>query len=79
MEHGQRFPSDRVLMEMAEKLDLDPDDFLLAAWSDRSPGLDRALRRRGIELPSGGEEDVVNAAAVHFENGHANGRLNGLL
>ncbi len=35
MEHGLRFPSDKVLMEIAEKLGLDPEELLLAAYCDR--------------------------------------------
>jgi transcriptional regulator with XRE-family HTH domain len=78
MEHGQRFPSDRVLMEIAQKLDLDSDDFLLAAWCDRSPGLDNVLLRRGVRLPDGAEiEADANGAARNLETGHLNGHRNG--
>jgi transcriptional regulator with XRE-family HTH domain len=80
MEHGQRFPSDRVLMEIAERLDLDADDFLLAAWCDRSPGLDKVLRDRGVELPTAEDEEAeepvnghgsVNGFEPRARNGHA--------
>lgn len=73
MEHGQRFPSDRVLMEIAERLDLDADDFLLAAWCDRSPGLDKVLRDRGVELPSAGDEEALNGSVNGVEHGARNG------
>lgn len=73
MEHGQRFPSDRVLMDIAQRLDLNPDEFLLAAWCDRSPGLDKVLRERGIHLPCGVDEEVMSGV-----NGSSNGHeLNG--
>lgn len=51
MEHGLRFPSDKVLREIAERLELDPDELILAAYADRSPMLARVLEKRGIALP----------------------------
>lgn len=75
MEHGQRFPSDKVLMEIAQRLDLDSDNFLLAAWCDRSPGLDKVLRERGLELPIGSEEEVVNGIPHELKLGGGNGSL----
>jgi len=54
MEHGLRFPSDKVLLEIAERLKVDPGDLLMAAYCDRSPQLAEVLEHRGLELP---EED----------------------
>lgn len=72
MEHGQRFPSDRVLMEIAGRLDLDADDFLLAAWCDRSPGLDKVLQDRGVELPSADDDHQNgNGSRTPPRNGQA--------
>ena len=51
MEDGSRFPSDFVLETIAQRLNLDPDDLLLAAYCDRSPALATALRGRGIAMP----------------------------
>lgn len=45
MEGGTRFPSDRELLRIARKLRLDPDELLIAAYSDRSPALAAALER----------------------------------
>lgn len=59
MEHGLRFPSDKVLMEMAERLQVDPGDLLLAAYCDRSPQLAEELTRRGVELPEEDQEALA--------------------
>ena len=52
MEDGSRFPSDFVLETIAKRLNLNPDDLLLAAYCDRSPALATALRGRGILMPA---------------------------
>ncbi len=59
MEHGLRFPSDKVLLEMAERLQVDPGDLLLAAYCDRSPQLADELTRRGVELPEEDREAIA--------------------
>lgn len=65
MEHGQRFPSDKVLLDIAGRLGLEPTEFLLAAWCDRSPDLDRVLRELGVHLPAAGSpERPENGDAV---------------
>lgn len=51
MEHGLRFPSDEVLLGIAERIDRDSSELLLAAYADRSPLLAKVLAERGIELP----------------------------
>jgi len=56
MEHGLRFPSDKVLLEIADRLGESPDQLLLAAYCDRSPLLAEVLKARGIAIPPGGEE-----------------------
>ena len=60
MEYGHRSPSDRVLADMASRLELDPAEFLIAAWSDRSPELARVLRKRGIEFVCSEEEETAD-------------------
>jgi transcriptional regulator with XRE-family HTH domain len=60
MEHGLRYPSDKVLMEIAERLGVDPEEMFLAAYCDRSPMLAQVLRDRGVTLPEG---DGLPAAA----------------
>ncbi len=67
MEHGLRFPSDKVLLEIADRLAEDPEDLFLAAYCDRSPTLARVLRGRGIELPKGLGESEVESGAVSNE------------
>jgi transcriptional regulator with XRE-family HTH domain len=54
MEHGLRFPSDKVLVEIAQKLGLDQDELFLAAYCDRSSQLARVLGSRGVEIPVDG-------------------------
>jgi transcriptional regulator with XRE-family HTH domain len=57
VEHGERYPSDKVLLEIAECLGEDPEELFLAVYCDRSPYLAQVLRGRGITLPEGEEED----------------------
>ena len=57
MEHGMRHPSDRVLIEIADRLGLDSSELLLAAYCDRSPMLARVLETRGIEVEPGTVEE----------------------
>jgi len=63
MEHGLRFPSDKVLLEIADRLAEDPEELFLAAYCDRSPTLARVLRGRGIQIPEGvGEPEAESEA-----------------
>lgn len=65
MEHGMRHPSDRVLVEIADRLGLDSSELLLAAYCDRSPMLARVLETRGIEVEPGvGEETTVTTVTT---------------
>jgi transcriptional regulator with XRE-family HTH domain len=57
MEHGLRFPSDKVLLDIAERLGVNSEELLLAAYCDRSPELARVLRRRGVAIPVGSEAE----------------------
>lgn len=57
MEHGLRFPSDKVLLDIAERLSVNPEELLLAAYCDRSPQLTSVLKRRGLAIPVGSEEE----------------------
>jgi len=59
MEHGMRHPSDRVLVEIADRLGLDSSELLLAAYCDRSPMLARVLDTRGIEVEPGTVEETT--------------------
>ena len=59
MEHGMRHPSDRVLVESADRLGLDSSELLLAAYCDRSPMLARVLDTRGIEVEPGVAEETT--------------------
>lgn len=52
LEEGIRLPSDEVLMEIAEALDLDFRQLILAAYCDRSPTLEETLRGCGVEIPN---------------------------
>ncbi len=58
MEHGLRFPSDKVLLDIADRLGESSDELLLAAYCDRSPLLAEVLKSRGISVPPGGEEEL---------------------
>lgn len=76
MEHGQRFPSDKVLLEIAGRLEVEASELLLAAWCDRSPDLGKVLQDRGLALP--GEEELEErtepdpARAIQAKvNGHS--------
>ena len=65
MEHGMRHPSDRGLVEIADRLGLDSSELLLAAYCDRSPMLARVLETRGIEVEPGvAEETTVTTATT---------------
>jgi len=59
MEHGMRHPSDRVLVEIADRLSLDASELLLAAYCDRSPMLARVLETKGIDVEPGTAEGVT--------------------
>lgn len=50
MEHGLRYPSDKVLADIAQRLDLDAEELLLAAYCDRSQALAKVLAGRGIAI-----------------------------
>ena len=71
MEHGLRFPSDKVLMEIAQRLELDSEKLLLAAYCDRSPLLAKVLAGRGIEIaahqPEGAGGEVEEKAEAEEE------------
>lgn len=62
MEHGLRYPSDKVLLDIAQRLDLDADELLLAAYCDRSTYLAKVLAGRGIQIaahkPAGSPEEA---------------------
>ncbi len=60
MEHGLRFPSDKVLIEIAEKLGKDAEELFLAAYCDRSPHLAEVLVDRGVEIPADPDEGVTD-------------------
>ena len=62
MEHGMRHPSDRVLVEISDRLGLDSSELLLAAYCDRSPMLARVLETRGIEVEPGEAEETTTEA-----------------
>ena len=49
IEEGLRLPSDQIVAQIAECLDLDPEELLIAAYCDRSEPLARALARRGVK------------------------------
>ena len=63
MEHGLRFPSDKVLLDIADRLGESSEELLLAAYCDRSPLLAEVLKARGIAIPVGGEEVIEPTAA----------------
>jgi transcriptional regulator with XRE-family HTH domain len=65
MEHGLRFPSDKVLLEIAERLKVDPGELLMAAYCDRSPQLAEVLEQRGLDLPE--EDQAVLARELEQE------------
>jgi transcriptional regulator with XRE-family HTH domain len=48
MERGNRLPSDQILMNIAQQLELDPQALIVAAYSDRSPILRRILADKGL-------------------------------
>jgi len=62
MEHGLRFPSDKVLLEIAERLEVDSGNLLLAAYCDRSTQLADVLIARGLELPEEDQEVLAREA-----------------
>ncbi len=62
MEHGLRFPSDKVLLEIAQRLNENPENLLLAAYCDRSPLLADVLEGRGVAIPEGEPEANTQAA-----------------
>ncbi|MFT7484667.1 MAG: transcriptional regulator with XRE-family HTH domain [Candidatus Paceibacteria bacterium] len=64
MEHGLRFPSDKVLLEIASRLGENPERLLLAAYCDRSPLLAEVLSGRGVAVPEGEDAPIVRAAAA---------------
>ncbi|HIG11669.1 MAG: helix-turn-helix transcriptional regulator [bacterium] len=59
MEHGLRFPSDKVLLDIADRLGENADELLLAAYCDRSPLLAEVLEARGVTIPPVGVEPIV--------------------
>jgi transcriptional regulator with XRE-family HTH domain len=64
MEHGLRFPSDKVLQEIAGRLGANPDELLLAAYCDRSLPLANVLGARGVLIPEGQEEPAAQGTAM---------------
>lgn len=64
MEHGLRFPSDKVLLDIADRLGESSEELLLAAYCDRSPLLAEVLKGRCIAIPAGGEEILEPAPAA---------------
>jgi transcriptional regulator with XRE-family HTH domain len=75
MEAGFRLPSDKVLLDIANILERDASEFLLAAWCDRSPELGEVLLRLGVPVPEPLPEDPKPPA---YEGewdgfGHGNG------
>ena len=64
MEHGLRFPSDKVLLEIAEKLGVSSEEMFLAAYCDRSPMLAEVLRERGVELPEGDGTPIAEDQSI---------------
>jgi len=48
IEEGLRLPSDQIVAQIAECLDLDEEQLLIAAYCDRSEPLARALARHGV-------------------------------
>ena len=55
IEEGLRLPSDQIVAQIADSLDLDPEELLIAAYCDRSEPLARALARRGVAGSESGE------------------------
>ncbi len=87
IEEGLRLPSDQIVAQIAECLDLDPEELLIAAYCDRSEPLAKALAHRGVKDCLGAEtEDALpgerpaplsfrpNSARV--ERGETNGLTN---
>jgi len=64
MEHGLRFPSDKVLLEIAGRLGENPKQLLLAAYCDRSPLLAGVLSDHGVPIPEGEPEPKEEASPV---------------
>lgn len=48
IEEGLRLPSDQIVAQIAECLDLDTEELLIAAYCDRSEPLARALAKHGV-------------------------------
>ena len=59
MEHGLRFPSDKVLLDIADRLGESSEELLLAAYCDRSPLLAEVLKARGVAVPPSGDEPEI--------------------
>ncbi len=62
MEHGSRFPSDKVLLDIAKRLGIESGMMILAAYADRSPTLVEALEVRGVSLPAEDPEILAREA-----------------
>ena len=69
MEHGMRHPSDRVLIEIADRLGLDASELLLAAYCDRSPMLAQVLETKGIDVEPGTTEGATETAGSQRATG----------
>jgi transcriptional regulator with XRE-family HTH domain len=67
MEHGLRFPSDKVLLEIARRLNENPENLLLAAYCDRSSLLAEVLNNQGVDIPPGEAENATVAAKTGEE------------
>ncbi len=48
LEEGLRLPSDGIVEQIADCLDLDADELLIATYCDRSQALARVLTERGV-------------------------------
>lgn len=55
MEEGLRLPSDEIIQQISEKLEIDVDELILATYCDRSSLLSQALQARGIVSPGPAE------------------------
>ena len=63
LEEGLRYPSDDVLVGIANRLDLDPKELILEAYCDRSPILREAITSLMADV------DGTGAAAPDLQDG----------
>lgn len=76
MEHGLRFPSDKVLLDIAERLGEDPENLFLAAYCDRSAHLADVLKERGIAIPESGADEGASPEKSETPEAAANSAPN---